>query len=440
MRRVVSGLMALLIAVGVSAAQHPASIARADGTLSGGAVLDGFGGIHLFGAAALNTSGAPYWPNWTIARSLSVRADGSGGWELDGWGGVHAFGAATPAFSFPYWRGWDIARALVMLPNGSPNATWGYELDGFGGVHPVNGAPSLTGYPYWFGWDIATGLDIHTNSAGVPDGGWTLDRWGGVHAFGNARSLTNPHYTRTFDLWKKLHVVAGGAYLLAQNGIVETIGSPARVSWTGFPSWGAWDIVTDVVPINASLPPGPTPTPDRAQLGGAMDYLHNQDRMLRGLWPLQYNDGLAAIAGNGASFNTADCGGGAGIIADRSQDMVVRDYFAHPIAGCPGTQYVFSTYERGIPYHAVGENIAWTGGSTDPIDIVTMINSMWLNSPEHFANMMSRNFSQIGCGTATGSGTFLGFSRADVRVDLRVPRIDRKALTAAHLSTGTAGA
>ncbi|HEX4578394.1 MAG TPA: CAP domain-containing protein [Candidatus Dormibacteraeota bacterium] len=411
MRRLVSALMALLIAVGIGTTQHPASSVHANApSSSGGAVLDAFGGIHVFGNASLNTSGAPYWPNWSIASSLSVLPDGSGGWVLDAWGGVHAFGAAPQVFSNPYWRGWYIARALVMLPNGSPNGWWGYELDGFGGVHPVNGAPLLSGYAYWPNWYIATGLDIHTNTAGVPDGGWTLDRWGGIHAFGNAPTLDNPHYTGTYDLWKTLHVVAGGAYLLAQNGIIQAIGTPAGVNWAGFPSWGAWDVVTDVALINASWPSGtPTPAPDRAQLGAAMDYLHNEDRLLHGLWALQYNDGLAAIAGNGASYNTANCGGNSGVIADRSQDMVARNYFAHPIEGCPGTQYVFSTYERGMPYHTVGENIAWTGGSSDPIDVLTTINSMWLNSPPHFANMMSHSYSQIGCGMAATNGPYQGF-------------------------------
>jgi uncharacterized protein YkwD len=408
MRRLVSALMGLLIAVGVGTTQHPASAVHASAPSdSGGAVLDAFGGIHVFGTSSLNTQGSPYWRNWAIARSLAVLPDGSGGWTLDGWGGVHAFGSATPVVNHPFWFNYDIARALVMLPNGT-----GYEMDGFGGIYPLNGAPPLTGNPYWFGWDIYTGLDIHTNSAGVPDGGWTLDRWGGIHAFGNAPALNDPHYTGTYDLWKKLHVVGNGtaAYLLAQNGIIETIGSPAGVNWTGFPSWGAWDVATDVVPMNASLPVGGTPTPDRAQYGAAMDFLHNQDRLLRGLWPLQHNDGLAAIAGNGASYNTANCGGTSGIIADRSQDMVVRNYFAHPIEGCPGTQYVFSTYERGMPYHTVGENIAWTGGNTDPIDVLTTINSMWLNSPPHFANMMSRSYTQIGCGMAATNGTYQGFS------------------------------
>jgi uncharacterized protein YkwD len=405
MRRLMSGLAALMIAIGLGAAQHAAAQVEAGGG-AGGALLDGFGGIHVFGGSSLDTAGAPYWPNWDIARSLAVTADSSGGWMLDGFGGVHAFGHAVTVAGFPYWPNWDIARAIVLLPNGDQ----GYELDGFGGVHPLNGAPQLTGFPYWPYWDIARGLDVHTNVAGIPDGGWTLDGFGGIHAFGNAPALTNPRYTANLDLWKKLHVVSGGAYLLAANGIIETVGAPAGVSWAGYPSWGAWDIVTDVVPMNAALPAGGTLAPDRAQLGGAMDYLHSADRIQRGLGPLTYNDGLAAIAGNGATFNLAACGGG-GIIADRSQDMLLRNYFAHPVAGCPGTQYVFSTYERGWSYRASGENIAWIGGSLDPIDTIVKINSMWLSSPGHYANMMSQSFSSIGCGTATvAEGAYQGYS------------------------------
>ncbi|MGI8847293.1 MAG: CAP domain-containing protein [Candidatus Dormibacteria bacterium] len=401
MRRLSSVLLALLVGGGLGL-WSSATSARAAGP-AGGVVLDGYGGVHPFGGASLNSSGAPYWPGWDIARSLAMKPDGGGGWELDGFGGVHAFGNARPV-AYPYWPYWDIARSLSMLPDGR-----GYELDGFGGVHPLGGAPPLSGFPYWPNWDIARGLDIHVDRSGTPDGGWELDGFGQIHAFGNAPSLATSHYYPGFDVFRQLHVAVWGAYELARNGIVEQTGQPAGINWAGYPSWGAWDIERDVVPMNPSLPSNPGPTPDRAQYGAVMDLLHSVDRNQRGLTSLAHAESLAAVAGNGATFNTAACGGNAGTILDRSQDMYFRNYFAHPILGCAQTQYVFSTYERGWWYHASGENIGWLGGYSDPLDIVWRINSMWLASPEHYAIMMDPRFTTIGCGTFTLGGTYQGY-------------------------------
>jgi hypothetical protein len=57
---------------------------------------------------------------------------------LDGWGGVHPFGAAPALATSAYWRGWDIARGLAVPPGGG-----GYVVDGWGGFHPLGGAPAV---------------------------------------------------------------------------------------------------------------------------------------------------------------------------------------------------------------------------------------------------------------------------------------------------------
>ena len=404
MRRLLAGLVGLLIALALGVSSNAPIVAQAAGA-SGGVVLDGYGGLHPFGGASINTSGAPYWPGWNIARAVAVKPDGSGGWMLDGFGGVHAFGNAVAPLAYPYWPNWDIARAIAYAPNGM-----GYEMDGFGGVHPLPGSPTLSGFPYWPGWDVARGLDIHTDVAGIPDGGWVLDGFGGIHAFGAAPAMGNSHYFPNFDVSRRLHVVPGGAYVVARFGIVETAGSPAGISWSGYPSWGAWDIVNDVAPLN----PGggtTTPTPDRGEYAGLMAWVHNVDRNERGLGSLAFDSILTGVAGDGTSYNMGGCGAASVWIGDRSQDMYNRNYFAHPILGCAGTQYVFSTYENGWSFHMAGENIAWEGGIADPLDSVFHINTMWLNSPEHYANMMGTSYSRIGCGTVTTSyGSYQGYT------------------------------
>lgn len=145
----------------------------------GGLVLDGWGGLHPFGATGgWNTSGGPYWAHWDIARAVVARPAG-GGYILDGWGGVHPFGGAPAVSISAYWSGWDIARGLVLTSSGNA----GYVLDGWGGVHPfaASGTPVPgvmdTGGAYWSGWDIARGIVL------APDdqSGRILDGWGGVH-------------------------------------------------------------------------------------------------------------------------------------------------------------------------------------------------------------------------------------------------------------------
>ena len=217
----------------------------------GGATLDGYGGVHPFGRAAIDTHGAPYWPGWDIARALSLIRDGSGGWTLDGFGGIHAWGAA-PAIPTPaYWRGWDIARALYVLPDRQS----GYLLDGYGGVHPFGAhAPALSGAPYW-GWDVARGLDIHLDSAGVPDGGATLDAYGGIHVFGTYADITRPvEYWAGRDLYMKLHSVAGDPYVVQRWGQVDRAGGSMQPDWTRYGDWGSWDILRDLVLLGRASP------------------------------------------------------------------------------------------------------------------------------------------------------------------------------------------
>jgi len=400
----IPAVLTLALAVVLSLSVSGAKAAEASTSLpavSGGVVLDGFGGLHPFGGVTVDTAGAPYWQGWDIARSVALLSGGAGGWELDGWGGIHPFGAAPALPASSVWHGWDIARALVV----DPDAQGGYVLDGWGGLHPFGNAPALSGNPYWPGWYVAAGLDIHYNLNNVPDGGWTLDAWGGIHAFGAAPQLPSAHYYSGLYFWRGFHATGNGAgaYLVGGWGIVDSTGNAAGIQWSGYPTWGAWNIARDTAPLNATGAWNPPPV-NRPGAGAMMAAVNNLDRAQRGLPQLTVGGTLINIAGAGAGFNLGGCGG-SGTIADRSQDMFNRNYFAHTIPGCSSTDYVWQTYFRqyGVSYSYAGENIAWVSLADLP-DAVWQVNHDWLNSPEHLANIVSSHFKTIGCGGSTGSG------------------------------------
>jgi len=239
----------------------PAALASYRATLQphGGAFLDGFGGVHpINGMFPLDTGNAPYWPNWDIARSLSVRTDASGGWVLDGFGGIHAFGAAPPVATPGYWANWDIARDIVVTSRdgrGIADGRQGYLLDGFGNLHGWGGAPTLSfSGALWPGFDIARGLEIHDDASGNPDGAWILDVFGTVHSVGNAPNLGTLSPVTKLPLWRHLHAVGSGFLLVGRNGVTDAAGNTGQPFWNNYSDWGGWDINRDVVVVNPSNP------------------------------------------------------------------------------------------------------------------------------------------------------------------------------------------
>ncbi|MDQ6855771.1 MAG: C39 family peptidase [Candidatus Dormibacteraeota bacterium] len=232
----------------------------------GGVILDGYGGLHVFGGASVNTNSAPYWTGWDIARAAAVRSDGSGGWTLDGWGGIHAWGTA-PAITTPgYWTGWDIARDMVMTSRGSDgviDGRQGYVLDGFGGVHPWGGAPTLTGpYP---GTDVARSLMVHLSAgeSATPDGGWILFADGSVHAFGAAVGQPAPVSLSGRPLWVKLRGAPGAGYVVGHWGVVQAWGGVSPY-WSGYGDWGTWDIERDIALLRTDAPAAAQPVSSSA--------------------------------------------------------------------------------------------------------------------------------------------------------------------------------
>ncbi|MBU3179902.1 CAP domain-containing protein [Clostridium psychrophilum] len=105
--------------------------------------------------------------------------------------------------------------------------------------------------------------------------------------------------------------------------------------------------------------------------------LVNKERAKQGLAPLKDNSQLSGVA------------------RTKSSDMAKNNYFSHtsPTYGSP-----FDMMKQfGITYTAAGENIAM--GQQTAASVMTS----WMNSPGHKANILSKDFTEIGVGVAKNS-------------------------------------
>jgi len=121
--------------------------------------------------------------------------------------------------------------------------------------------------------------------------------------------------------------------------------------------------------------------------------LTNQDRASNGLPALQWHSTLSAIGEN------KPYGGCGFTVYGRSQDMISRNYFAHPILNCNG-QLVFNMMSAsGISYRIAGENIGWAAGAGGPSSSASYINQQFMNSPEHRSNILGSSYTHLGVGS-----------------------------------------
>ena len=138
-----------------------------------------------------------------------------------------------------------------------------------------------------------------------------------------------------------------------------------------------------------------TPAPAAAD-GGADSSLFsmtNQDRSSNGVGSVVFNGTLSTI-GEGGHY------GGCGFnVNGRSVDMIQRNYFAHPIAGCG--KLVFSIMQAyGVCYQSAGENIGWVSGQSNGGQAASYINGQFMNSPDHRSNILNGNYTDLGVGSA----------------------------------------
>lgn len=129
-------------------------------------------------------------------------------------------------------------------------------------------------------------------------------------------------------------------------------------------------------------PPAPKPpSPPVSTIGGAAGVqlsLMNQDRAANGVASLAWSASLARVA------------------QYRAQDMLNRNYFSHYDPSTGQLAFVELFHLWGISYTTAGENIAW---STDPS--MAAINTMFMNSPEHRANILNGAYHRAGVGVAS---------------------------------------
>jgi uncharacterized protein YkwD len=111
--------------------------------------------------------------------------------------------------------------------------------------------------------------------------------------------------------------------------------------------------------------------------------LQNRERAARGLRPLKENARLRRAA------------------LGHSADMVSGGYFAHESrSGADMADRILRTgYGRGGGW-SLGENIAWGTGS---LATAAEIHRAWMESPGHKANILRRQFREIGIGIALGA-------------------------------------
>jgi uncharacterized protein YkwD len=140
-------------------------------------------------------------------------------------------------------------------------------------------------------------------------------------------------------------------------------------------------------PVYHPAPP-PPPRPPVGSVGGAAGVefaLVNQDRASNGVGGLAFSGTLARVA------------------QYRAQDMLNRNYFSHYDPSNGQLAFIELFHLWGIGYTTAGENIAW---STNPS--MAQINVMFMNSPEHRANILNGAYHRVGIGVASnGSKTMV---------------------------------
>jgi uncharacterized protein YkwD len=121
-----------------------------------------------------------------------------------------------------------------------------------------------------------------------------------------------------------------------------------------------------------------------AAVRAAVLCLHNRERTERGLAPLKEHAKLRLAA------------------EGHSADMVSGRYFSHdaPDGEDMVDRVLRAGYARGAAGWALGENIAYATGS---LATAAQIHRAWMRSPGHRANILRRQFREIGIGIAIGA-------------------------------------
>src|SRR5258706_15898033 len=128
------------------------------------------------------------------------------------------------------------------------------------------------------------------------------------------------------------------------------------------------------VEVSGRTVPGPSASPSIEE---AVIAQMNRERAAYGLQPLRVNASLALAA------------------EDRIHDLFAKHYFNH--VSPDGMQPFIWAERRGYDYSVIGENLA-TGYPT-----ATTVVDGWMDSPGHRANILGRDFGEVGVAVAAGS-------------------------------------
>jgi uncharacterized protein YkwD len=162
----------------------------------------------------------------------------------------------------------------------------------------------------------------------------------------------------------------------------------------------------------AALLVGPSPGALAQSHADAMQQLQtgvlsdlNATRHEHGLAPLRLSSSLSAAA------------------RQHSAEMATRGYFSHSSAN--GTSFdrrIARYYPMGRSrYWSVGENLLWSSPDVDAAGALRM----WMNSPEHRANILSARWRQIGISAVhvdAAPGTYGGAPVTVITTDFGVRR------------------
>jgi len=108
---------------------------------------------------------------------------------------------------------------------------------------------------------------------------------------------------------------------------------------------------------------------------------------------------------------------------EHSQEMATQGYFAHESAdGSAFWKRIKAVYPQGtFHYWSVGENLLWSSPDVDAQGAL----QLWVNSPEHRANLLTAQWREIGVSAVhvtAAPGTFDGQDVTIVTTDFGVRR------------------
>ena len=129
----------------------------------------------------------------------------------------------------------------------------------------------------------------------------------------------------------------------------------------------------------------------------------NQARAARGLAPLRLSSKLSTAA------------------AQHSREMASRGYFSHSSANGEAFWRRVQRYYRPARYRywSVGENLLWQSPDIDAAGAL----DLWMRSPEHRANLLNRQWREIGLAAVhvvSAPGTYHGLDVTIVTADFGV--------------------